>query len=265
VIRAVVLDPAAALGVHAALEMAGVFVGMRLFASRMRGHAVGGIGKGKGFALALGCLLGAILGSKLAVWLQRPDLVLATAGSSRMLVMGQSIVGALVGGLAGVEIAKRLARIAASTGDAFVLPLAAGIAIGRVGCFLAGLHDDTYGIATSLPFGVDFGDGAARHPTQLYDIAFVLALAGTLRLAQPRLAAVPGVAFKLFLAGYLGWRVLVDALKPVPFACAGGLSGLQVLALAALAAYLPFVVRDLRRLHASAGDRRLPPAIEPRP
>jgi prolipoprotein diacylglyceryltransferase len=265
VIHAVVLDPAAALGVHTVLEMAGVFVGMRLLASRMRAHAVGGIGKGKGFALALGCLLGAILGSKLAVWLQRPDLVPATAGSVHMLVMGQSIVGALIGGLVGVEIAKRRAGIAASTGDAFVLPLAAGIAIGRIGCFLAGLHDDTFGVATGLPLGMDFGDGVARHPTQLYDIAFVLALACVLRLAQPQLAAVPGLAFKLFLAGYLGWRVLVDALKPVPFGYAGGLSGLQLLALVALAAYLPLVVRDLRRLHTGATDRHLPHAMEPGP
>ena len=77
----------------------------------------------------------------------------------------------------GVEIAKRAAGVTASTGDAFVVPLAVGIAIGRMGCFVAGLHDDTYGNATTLPWGVDFGDGVARHPTQLYDIAFVCAAA----------------------------------------------------------------------------------------
>lgn len=75
--------------------------------------------------------------------------------------MGQSIVGALIGGLLGVELAKRLAGVAASSGDHFVLPLAAGIAIGRVGCFIAALHDDTYGEPTTLPFGVDF---RRRHP-----------------------------------------------------------------------------------------------------
>jgi prolipoprotein diacylglyceryltransferase len=246
--RLIAPDPATALAWHAALEMAGIFAGMRVFARNMRAHRVGGIGGGAGFAVALGCVAGAIIGSKASVWLQRPDLLPAAAAGLGLLAMGQSIVGALIGGLLGVELAKRVAGVSASTGDAFVVPLALGIAIGRVGCFVAGLHDDTYGDATAVAWGVDFGDGVRRHPTQLYDSAFVLALALALHLARRRLAAVPGVAFKLFFCGYLAWRVLVDGLKPVPFAYPGGLSGLQLLALAALAAYLPFTVRALRRL-----------------
>ena len=50
-----------------------------------------------------------------------------------------------------------------------MLPLMLAIAIGRVGCFLTGLSDHTYGVATRLPWGVDFGDGVLRHPTQLYE------------------------------------------------------------------------------------------------
>jgi len=53
--------------------------------------------------------------------------------------------------------------------------LVMGIAIGRVGCFLTGLPDHTYGVHSSLPWAVDFGDGP-RHPTQLYEIAFVMLL-----------------------------------------------------------------------------------------
>ena len=64
-----------------------------------------------------------------------------------------------------------------------VWPIAVGLAIGRVGCFLAGLHDDTYGLPTALPWGVDFGDGTPRHPTQLYEIAVVLPLGWALRRA----------------------------------------------------------------------------------
>ena len=59
---------------------------------------------------------------------------------------------------------------------------------------------------------------------------------------------MPGLAFKLFVAGYLGWRVVIDHWKPVHFAWPGGLSGLQVLALAFLVLYLPLVVRAARRL-----------------
>jgi len=135
-----------------------------------------------------------------------------------------------------------------STGDAFVMPLIAGIVIGRIGCFLAGLHDDTFGVATTLPWGVDFGDGVRRHPTQLYDIAFVLALGAVLVSVRHRLSLEPGLEFKLFLSGYLAWRLGVDTLKPVPFSYAGGLSGLQLLATVFLVAYMPRVARQMRRL-----------------
>jgi prolipoprotein diacylglyceryltransferase len=241
-------DATSAIAWHTALEMTGIFVGMRLFAANMRSHAAGAIGQGPGFAVAVGCIAGAILGSRIAVWIDRPDLTAALWTSPRLWVMGQSIIGALVGGLLGVEIAKRAAGVRASTGDAFVAPLAVGIGVGRLGCFVAGLHDDTYGTPTALPWGVDFGDGVARHPTQLYDIVFVAAIAALLVRARPTLSRVPGLAFKLFLASYLAWRFLVDFIKPVPYAYPGGLSGLQLFAAASLLLYLPFVVRALRRL-----------------
>ena len=43
------------------------------------------------------------------------------------------------------------------------------MAVGRLGCFFAGLDDFTYGTPTSVPWGVDFGDGVHRHPVQLYE------------------------------------------------------------------------------------------------
>ena len=245
---ALALDAGTAFVAHTVLEMAGIFVGMRLYAGNMRRHPVGGIGHGAGFNVALGCIVGAIVGSKLAAWIDRPDVARAALGSLQMWLMGQSIVGALIGGLVGVEIAKAASGVCASTGDVFVVPLAIGIAIGRVGCFLAGLHDDTYGNPTALPWGIDFGDGVPRHPTQLYDIAFVIALAALLVRLRPTLARVPGLGFKLFLAGYLAWRIAIDFAKPVHYAYFGGLSGIQVVAALSLAAYLPFVVRALRRL-----------------
>ena len=45
------------------------------------------------------------------------------------------------------------------------------MSVGRIGCFLAGLPDFTYGTPTTLPIGVDFGDGILRHPVQLYESA----------------------------------------------------------------------------------------------
>src|SRR5439155_22715098 len=91
--------------------------------------------------------------------------------------LGRSIEGALAGGILAVELYKRSAGIEMRTGARFALPLAVGVAIGRIGCFLAGIDDFTYGTPTVLPWGHDFGDGIARHPVQLYESAAMLAAA----------------------------------------------------------------------------------------
>jgi phosphatidylglycerol:prolipoprotein diacylglycerol transferase len=241
-------DLQSAVLLHTAFEMGGIAVGLRLYANNLRRAGTGSIAQGAAFAVALGCVVGAILGSKAAVWLQQPAAFVAGLQSPAMLWNGQSIVGALIGGWLGVEIAKRAVGLRQSTGDAFVMPLVAGIAIGRIGCFLAGLHDDTYGLPSDLPWAIDFGDGVRRHPTQLYDIVFVLALAAVLERFRPVLARIPGLRFKWFLAGYLSWRLLIDSLKPAPVVYPLGLSGLQWLALVFLAGYLPIVVAQTRRI-----------------
>jgi len=242
------IDARSALLIHALFEMLAIGVGAQLYARNLRRQGSGSLTSGANFRVAVGCLVGAIAGSKLAIWLEYPHVMSLYWGSPLLIFTGQSIVGGLIGGLIGVEIGKRIAGITRSTGDAFVMPLIAGIAIGRIGCFLAGLHDDTFGIATSLPWGVDFGDGVKRHPTQLYDIAFVLTLGALLRWQRPWLSREPGLEFKWFLAGYLAWRVGIDSLKPVPFAYIGGLSGIQLLATGFLAVYLPALIRQMRRL-----------------
>ena len=45
------------------------------------------------------------------------------------------------------------------------------VMIGRIGCLLSGLEDQTYGTVTNLPWGWDFGDGLMRHPVPLYESA----------------------------------------------------------------------------------------------
>ncbi len=95
------------------------------------------------------------------------------------MVIGKSIIGALVGGVIAVEWFKSLHGIRGSTGAVLVPGLALGIAIGRVGCFSAGLEDATHGIPTTSPLGVDFGDGVLRHPVQLYESA-TMALFGVI-------------------------------------------------------------------------------------
>ena len=95
--------------------------------------------------------------------------------------IARSIEGAVAGGIIAVELYKRGTGIRMRTGARFALPLAVGVAIGRLGCYFAGLDDFTYGTPTTLPWGHDFGDGVARHPVQLYESAAMAAFRAVLR------------------------------------------------------------------------------------
>ena len=156
-------------------------------------------------ALGLGALSGAIFVGSLNINL---------AGT---FALGHSIAGGIIGGIVGVELYKWANGIRGSTGKGFVAPLAAGIAVGRFGCFFAGLPDYTYGIPTALPWGVDFGDGILRHPVQLYESAamlvfLVIYLAAVAR--GSRLFLRDG--FYLFVAFYGVQRFFWEFLKPYP-------------------------------------------------
>jgi len=100
-------------------------------------------------------------------WIEDPQLTWRHLHDPAYLMGGKTIVGALVFGLISVELMKRYIGVRQSTGDLYAIPLALGIAIGRIGCFLTGLSDSTYGTPTRLPWAINFGDGipAPSHPT----------------------------------------------------------------------------------------------------
>jgi prolipoprotein diacylglyceryltransferase len=143
-----------------------------------------------------------------------------------LLYSAKTIVGGLLGGLLGVEATKALLGERARTGDLYVYPLILAIAVGRIGCFLAGVSDATAGTTSALPWAIDQGDGVLRHPTALYEILVLGALALALRTVERRRTLAPGALFALFLSGYLAWRLAAEFLKPVePLAL--GLSAIQ--------------------------------------
>jgi len=165
----------------------------------------------------LGAIFGAAFGSKLVYWFEDPIKTFHHWNNLTYMMEGKTIVGGLLGGLIGVESAKKIIGWKNSTGDDFVLPIAVGMMIGRVGCFLTGLDDHTYGIATTWFTGIDFGDGEKRHPTQIYEMVFLLFLVIILMVMKKKQFVVwEGYLFQLFMLSYLAFRFLIDFIKPTP-------------------------------------------------
>ncbi len=218
---------------HVALEGVAYFVGARIyFHDRRRTLNAGAeLPMETKLWLLVGCLFGAWFGSKLLAWVESPSSYFGPSFTWFRLLGGKTIVGGILGGWAGVELVKAAQKITQSTGDAFVLPLAVGTAIGRIGCFLTGLSDHTYGVATRLPWGVDLGDGVRRHPTALYESAFAGIYAALWLFVRHRLRLPPGAAFRLYVAVYLSFRFLIEFIKPRETAILG-LSAIQIASLA---------------------------------
>jgi len=222
-----------AIPIHPVTDVVAYFVGFRLYLYLKRRTPAPRHGWETDLWILAACIFGALAGAKLLAWAESPALFWSLRHTANLWMAGKTIVGGLLGGWAGVELAKKALGVTSSVGDLCVFPVIVGMCIGRVGCFLTGLSDDTCGTPTSLPWGVDYGDGLPRHPAQIYEILFLAALG--LVLAAPRGdLATPGLRFRLFLATYLLFRLLVDFIKPHEVTW-GGLSGIQWGCLAGLA------------------------------
>jgi phosphatidylglycerol:prolipoprotein diacylglycerol transferase len=165
------------------------------------------LGRWQRLGLGLGVFCGGMLGAKLPFVLADWQGLLT---GRAWLESGKTLVFGLVGGYFGVEVAKWAMHVRARTGDRFAAPVAAAIAVGRLACFSAGC---CFGTITDLPWGVDFGDGQPRHPTQLYEFAFHLSAALAL-LGLQRLAIFRGQLVKLYILLYLIYRFFTEFIRP---------------------------------------------------
>jgi phosphatidylglycerol---prolipoprotein diacylglyceryl transferase len=189
-------------------------------------------------ALGLAAFCGGMLGAKL------PFVLLDWEGlrtGAAWLESGKTLTLGLVGGYFGVEAMKWALGIRVKTGDSFAAPVAAAVAVGRLACFTAGC---CHGVATALPWGVDFGDGVRRHPTQLYEFAFHAACAVVLLALQAR-GLLRGQLIKLYIITYLVYRFLTEFIRPEP-EVALGLTVYQWAAVVFVPVFAALWVRDVR-------------------
>ncbi|NRD78925.1 prolipoprotein diacylglyceryl transferase [Bacillus sp. BRMEA1] len=235
---------------HLLFESLAYFIGFRVYLYTRNKER---IPIDKAIWVIVGAILGAAIGSKLLYLFEDPKKTIEDWNDLAYLTEGKTIVGGLLGGLIGVESAKKWIGWSRSTGDDFVLPLAIGMMIGRIGCFLTGLSDHTYGIPTTWITGIDFGDGVKRHPTQLYEIVFLAITAIIIYQIKKKNAGWEGLQFQIFMLGYLTFRFLIDFIKPTPHPYLF-LNNIQVASLLGISYYVWLInkkkIKIRREIHA---------------
>lgn len=117
--------------------------------------------------------------------------------------------GGFIGGcIAVVVFARMYKESVTSLLDFAITAIPLGHALGRIGCFINGC---CYGAPGNWPWCV-YTVGAVRHPVQLYETAFNLALYAFLLWYYPR-KKKDGTVLALYLMFYSEWRFVIEFLR----------------------------------------------------
>jgi len=200
-----------------------VAVGVFWFVAKRKGMASEAMAK----VMAAG-LVGGLIGANLMQ-------LLATAEP------GKTIEGGIVGGWLAVVWAKRRFGVNRPTGDLFAFAIPAGEAIGRIGCFIGGC---CFGrVAHGLPWAV-YGEGAWRHPSQIYLSIAAAATLAVLVLVDRRRVLPPNGLFYLQGMLFCTGRFTIDFFREAPL----GVLGLTTSQFACIAGFAVFAFLFARLL-----------------
>lgn len=209
-------------------------------------------------SIYIAALVGAFLGAKLVYLAAEGWMYAGSPDRWRVWATGKSILGALLGGYASVEVAKRALGYRQATGDFFALVAPVGIILGRVGCLLHGCclgHEcaeahwwtlrDSHGTERwpAVPMEIAFNlaalafflalrarQGAARRSVQ-YPVFSIQKDAATPHpLNTPPPARLRGQHFHLYLMAYGCFRFAHEFLRDTP-RIGSGITGYQLAAL----------------------------------
>lgn len=139
--------------------------------------------------------------------------------------------------------------------DVCVVPVAIGLALGRIGNFI---NQELYGTVTQLPWGIAIpGVEGLRHPTQIYAVMKDLLIGGLCfwYMKATFREFIPGRTLALFLMLYGALRFIVEFFR-VPDAAVLDLGGIalsrgQLLTLPVFAAGVVMWLLSRRRQHFS--------------
>lgn len=219
---------------HPVFETIGIFIGMRFYFYLKR-KSKEKLSFNTSAAVLIGATAGALIGSKLIGNLENPDIFFYDFNFKRFWT-NNTIVGGLAFGLIGVELAKKIVGHKESTGDLIVYPLILAMIIGRIGCFLTGIHEETYGLPTDSIFGMYLGDEYLRHPVALYEIFFLILFWIGLKQIHKKRKFESGFIFQLFMLSYFSFRFMLDFIKP-KVEIIGYLGTIQIVCIAVIIYY----------------------------
>ncbi len=222
------------VNVHLILEYAAFFIGFRYYVY-LKKRTVDPISSAHRLSILIGAVFGAFLGSRIFGFLENPVFIFDIQHVVALL-SAKTIMGGLFGGLLGVELAKKVIGEKNSSGDLFTFPIILGIIIGRIGCFLSGITEFTYGKETTSFLGMDLGDGLNRYPIALFEIVFLLLLWYFLKRLSRKSTLDSGGLFKGFMICYFSFRFGIEFLKP-PVFYLFGLTSIQYLCILCLIYY----------------------------
>jgi len=231
---------------HAVMETAGFFIGFRYFLwlRKKQGDII--VSTNRTWIL-IAAIFGALLGSRLIGSLERPYELFITKNIWEYIYSNKTVLGGFLGGLLAVELVKKILKENHSSGDLFTYPMILALIIGRLGCFSMGVYEETYGIPTTLITGMNLGDGLMRHPVCLYEIAFLVLLWIGIVQFEKKYALAEGARFKIFMIGYIIFRLLLDFIKP-SYLIIFGLSTIQLTALIGLIYYYRYILEPKKLL-----------------
>jgi len=158
-----------------------------------------------------------LIGSKL-ILMPAGGLLDAIARCRLPAASDKTLLGGLLGGILGIQLARRWLGFDYPVADAYALVLPLATAIGRIGCLLGGC---CFGTPSSLPWAICYGPGSdalnahitcglvqpgaafslSVHPLQVYDIILMLVLALLLWKVR-RFLKRSGSLFLLYIASY---------------------------------------------------------------
>ncbi|MCG8590005.1 MAG: prolipoprotein diacylglyceryl transferase [Proteobacteria bacterium] len=166
------------------------------------------------------CMVGGVLGAKIYFTIDvgiREGIPFSRLFFDRA---GITWYGGLMGGIAASAIGCRVHGIPfIKFLNTVAVGAAVGQSLGRIGCFLVG---DDYGRPTDVPWAVAFPEGAppthqAVHPTQLYEVLWLLPVAGVLWWRRHR---SPFLAGEYLMANGAG-RIVIEHWRVNPTVALG--------------------------------------------